>query len=78
MARLKDNRNVDPARFVGRWAMVHNHFLFKVESYREPEYRVVEYTGTGLHGQRIVTRYPIQILRAEDEEWLNAQVEAES
>ena len=70
MARLKDNRDMDPARHIGRWAMTMNHFLFKIERADKSAY-----SGTGLHGQQVATSFPIEILRAEDEEWINQHTE---
>ena len=76
MPRLKDNRPIDRDRYVGRWAMTFNHFLFRIEAVQENG-RDIAYQGTGLRGQRITTHYPVEILRAEDEEWINAKVGAE-
>jgi len=71
MARLKDNRDVDPRRHIGRWAMTFNHFLFRIDD-AEAKGPNATYTGTGLHGQKIVTGFPVEICREEDEEILNA------
>ena len=70
MSRLKDNRDVDPARNIGRWALTMNHFIFKIERADKSAY-----SGTGLHGQAVATTFPVEILRAEDEEWINEHME---
>ena len=73
MPRKKDNSPVDPDRFVGRWAMRLDHVLFRIETVSRID-REVEYHGTGLQGQPVATRFPVSILRAEDEEWINAKL----
>lgn len=76
MARMKDNSPIDRERHIGRWAMLHNHRLFRVGAVLE-QGREVWYSGTTLQGDEVSTTFPISILREEDEEWINGKVEAE-
>ena len=76
MPRKRDNSDVDPQRFIGRWAMVHDHTLFRIEA-AMTDGREVRYHGTGLRGQAVTTGFPVSILRAEDEEWINGKVDPE-
>ena len=72
MPRLKDNRNADPTRYIGRWALRMDHRLFRI-THAVTQNRETTYWGTTLQGETIATGYPIEILRDEDEEWINGQ-----
>jgi hypothetical protein len=51
--------------------MTMNHYLFKIEAVGRDPSGAPAYHGTGLHGQAVATAFPIEILREEDEEWIN-------